>query len=1013
MEVRNNTESNEMLQGPWAMCAGGASLAVAAVAGVLLVKNIPGDGERFSVAMIWFALSIGLSSGVAIGGVGLLRSRIWAQRIMLAFWLTVAGAATLTGAAAMVWGQWWSELTKGSPGLAGAWALVGGGLLIGASISAMLIIASQRRLRYASIVSLAAAAAISLTVLVNVISQRDYYRIPIESLGRYSISDRTENILTGLDEPVSLTCVYTGSAEGKKGSDYRPRVWELLQDLREQADKLGKQIKIASITTDAQRKTEDIRLGGKQRGRTGARHEKFVRDFRAAAAGGITEELKSRQVIWRELAADSYLAQWPVPAPLSVRMSRLIEGFDRTRIMLRSELDHKGIRNYPALVDPARSILMSARESLLSYRATIAAISEVHKGAVKNRSKALEAVAKSVSSISNLVAIVGKSTAPPPSDPDAVIKAFITAAARASEDTHKATVALETIAGVDHATLVVNSSHWIIKANKNKIPLTEFFGKMAKGILLLARRNQQIVQISTAKFKAEEVLRLRKQLSTMKLEFGLARTSAIKALDALIDPDEKSARIMQEASTETLMSELLEKINSLVEQAKALPRLQATSLTKDLAGDNIVIVEAGDKTEVVGFDEVWPLGMLADSQGRPRRVFNGDSAIASRICSITNEPFATVVLVYVQPLPTPEMKKKNQLFANPVLQYKTLTGRLQAANLEVRHWELTKPFAKAMETPTSGPAPKNIILIVLPSIRQAEITDARMENLTREIDKGTPAVFLTESQIKPSGSVAQDKNVTDYLADQWGISVMSNFVVIPAVRDAVNPDQFKIDNLRNRHMPQSSFSSHVIGKGLKGQRLLWRALSTCPITGAGSDSRPELTVTSVLTVPQDQTATWATARFLELQKQYRTTEGGFIRPDFTGEKSPDLKPPFDLAVAATHQGDEASGRKANRIVVLGVGASLADGYVAAGVEVHAQNRTTSMAPPPVMDADLAVNSVLWLGGLQDRIAAGPAVSKPIDVQPHIRTLLMTACAIGLPLLVLAGGAGVMLMRKRR
>ncbi|MDP6047735.1 MAG: hypothetical protein QGG25_19145, partial [Phycisphaerae bacterium] len=66
MEVRNNTESNEMLQGPWAMCAGGASLAVAAVAGVLLVKNIPGDGERFSVAMIWFALSIGLSSGVAI-----------------------------------------------------------------------------------------------------------------------------------------------------------------------------------------------------------------------------------------------------------------------------------------------------------------------------------------------------------------------------------------------------------------------------------------------------------------------------------------------------------------------------------------------------------------------------------------------------------------------------------------------------------------------------------------------------------------------------------------------------------------------------------------------------------------------------------------------------------------------------------------------------------------------------------------------------------------------------------
>ena len=242
---------------------------------------------------------------------------------------------------------------------------------------------------------------------------------------------------------------------------------------------------------------------------------------------------------------------------------------------------------------------------------------------------------------------------------------------------------------------------------------------------------------------------------------------------------------------------------------------------------------------------------------------------------------------------------------------------------------------------------------------------------------------------------------------------MSSYVTIPAVRDDVDPTQFKIDHLRNRAMPQSTFSDHIIGKGLAGQRLLWRALSTCPIVKAASPERPGLSVTGVLTVPEDQRATWATTRFVELQKQYRTTEGSFIRPDFAAEKNPDLRPPFNLAQAAVLEGDQASGREPNRIVVLGVGASLVDSYIGANVEIHSPNRTTSMADPPVMDADLAVNSVLWLGGLQNRIAAGPAMSQPINVAPNTRILLMSICAFGLPMLVVAAGFGVMLLRKRR
>jgi len=1010
MEVRLNSESDEMLHRGWTMLTGSIVLLMAVIAIAALAARMPSDGGRLSTSVVCFAAAMALAAGIGICGICLMQQQIWAQRTMLVFWLGVTVSAIVVGTSALVWPQWWRTTAVAALGGIVAPALVVGVSLVGVLMASMLIAAARSRLRYASVVSLAVTAAIALTAIVNVISQRDYYRLPIESLGRYSISERTERILADLEEPVRLTCVYTGTGEDRKGGDFRPRVWELLEDLNAKAQKLGKYFEIASITTHAERKAEDTRLGAAQRARLGAPHEKFIRDFQTSA-GRFAEQLKIEQRAWQGLGEGSYLSQWPLPAPLAVRMEHLTEGFDRTRIMLREELNHESIRNYPALVAPARSILKSTLDSLKGYRATLAAIEQVYQGAVRNRTKTLEAVALSVRSVGELTAIVGKSTDPAPPDPTAVIKAFIQSAAKASESAYKATAALEGLAGAEHATLVVNSSHWVIKANNNKIALSEFFGKMSKSILLLARRNQQIVQISTAKYKSEEVLRLRKQLATMHLEFGLARAAAEKALGILATPDAKSRRIMQDASTDRLFDGLIARLEALVKQADDLPELKATSLTKDLAGDNIVIVEAGDKTEVVGFDEIWPLSMRTDSQGRPQRVFNGDSAIASRICSMTNEPFATVVLAYVQPLPTPEMVRKNQAFASPVIQYNILRTRLEDANFDVRDWELTQPFTEAFKTPTTMPVAENVILIVLPSTKQAEITEARLANLKREIDNGTPAVFLTESQIKSLGATPYDRKVTEYLAGDWGISVMSDFVIIPAVR--VDDTRFKIDNLRNRAMPQSDFSAHIIGKGLKGQRLLWRALSTCPVARIDPPPRSGLTVSSLLRVPDNQSATWATPRFFELQAQYRTSEGSFIRPNFTAKDKPDIQPPFDLAMTATRKGGSATGEKPNRIVVLGVGASLVDSYIGVNVEVHAPNRTTSMADPPSMDADLVVNSVLWLGGLQGRIAAGPAVSKPIDVQPHTRGLLMVACAIGLPLLVLALGGGVMLVRRRR
>jgi len=1006
MPLRQSAESNEMLHLGWAYLAGGLSLLVAVVHITLLmvlVGNIPTVEEFIWDEVVLPHVAIAMILPVAIGicGVCLMRQRVWAQRALLIFWLIEVVAVVVLVMALMLWSEVSLEIQ-----LASVLMLIT--IVFAPLLTVVLIVASRSRLRYASMVTVSVMAAIALAILVIMISRKDYYIKTLESLGRYSISERTEKILAGLDRPVRLTCVYTGAEDGRKGSDFRPRIWELLDDLSIKAGKLDKVIEIANITSHAQRRREDTRLGHKQRMGPGQPHEEFLRGF-LATAGALSEHIKAEQQAWRGLGDGTYLAQWTIPASLANYLPVLEEGFDRTRQMLRSELEKEGIRNYPALVRPAKSILKSTLHSLNAYRATLGAIAQVYELTSQNHTKALAAVDESVRAVADLAKVVGKPSDPGPGDPAAVIESFIQAAALASDRAYKATKALETVAGPDNDTLVVNSSHWVIKANNNKIGLSEFFAKTSKSMLQLSRRNQQIARISTAKYKAEEVIRLRKQVAMILAEFELARAAAQKALKALITLDKPAGQVLRNAMSGDLFAEIISRTEALTKQADKLPELKATSLTNDLAGDNIVIVEVGDKTEVIAFDKVWPLALRTDDEGKPRRVFNGDSAIASRILSMTREPFATVVFAYVQPRPTPEMVRKHQVHASPVKRYKTLISRLEDANFEVRNWELSQRLTEALKTPTTVPASRGVVLIVLPSTRQAEIAGPYADNLKRAVSGGTPAVFLIESQTKPWGTIPYDRAVTTYLAEEWGIRVASDYVVIPAVRDQDDPDRYRIDDLRNRWMPQSSFSEHVIATGLDGQRLLWKALLACPLEKIDPAPHKGLKVTGLLTVPEDQTTTWATSRFFEVLKQYRTT--GFILPNYKAKDKPDLHVPFDLAAVATLKTDPGNSRKLNRVVVLGVGSSFVDNYIAGSVEVHAPNRTTSIADPPGMNADLVVNSVYWLGGFQDRIAAGPMVSKPIDVKPKTRILLMVLCAAGLPLAVLGAGGCILLLRK--
>jgi len=324
-------------------------------------------------------------------------------------------------------------------------------------------------------------------------------------------------------------------------------------------------------------------------------------------------------------------------------------------------------------------------------------------------------------------------------------------------------------------------------------------------------------------------------------------------------------------------------------------------------------------------------------------------------------------------MPTPDM---------PVERLTALRRRLEAANFEVEEWNLTDPMPGsgpndpnvASTQPAKGARPRVLLILPPPAStmpsgmnspiprfgprEQAKIADA--------IDAGTGAIFLTHfhwpRQVGFFGApTTPEYPLGDYLSNTWGISAMTDFLVFSASRDPENPQKFKVNFERFQHMPLNTFTNHPIGKPLQGQRTLWTWV--CPVA-TGENVPEDVTISPILRVPENWDATWATSRFMEIAEQFRTAEGSYVQPNF---EAGDIRPPFPVAVAATRSGNASY---ASRIVVLGTGQGLMDGYLDAPVARQDAQGSVTLTDPPSTNADVVINSALWLTGWEQYIAAG-------------------------------------------
>ena len=1025
MAVRSSDKTYELLRSSMAplVAAVCAVLALVPAAGLgWFLAAHPAQRAEMQAYMGGWIIVMCLVAAISVQ---LARGRAGAQRFLLVFWLLVAMVSLLSMLAGALWGlDWWTAPLAlhvlAVPML--AISLIAVALLVACSTA-------RSRLRYASYVTVSLAAAAGIVIVFNMIAQTEYYRRDIQTLGRYGLSQRTRRILQSIQAPVRLTCVYTSSDEKMRASDYRPAVLELLEEMQQ----ANPRIEVANAATDSAKAKVVSRLRG-QLGAQVEQHTKFLREFNQRT-DPLRKAIATEGEMWKALGEDSYVGMWGLQGELVALLGKTSQELERSRSRVARELAASALPDFAGIIEEVIQAFTGDRDTLQARAAELEKIAKIPAAAQANKAAVLAAMDKCVQSVQAMTEN-SRATTQPADASDMLVKSIVSAR-KAIQDTLAAAKAMENIAGTANAELVRQSRRFQLTVPSGTLEvrtdLATFLEKyVAKSLEDIARELEGIKRVAKPEYYAQGIRQMNGTAREIRDVVTQVRQAATAAVEALCTIDDASKKILQRAGEKEAFKEILGVIRPLVEDAQKLPALENNTLTKDIVSDNIIIVETGGKAGVVKFDEVWPLkssGASASEGGgtKEQRVFNGDSAVASKVLVMTSEPFATLVLTYFLPVAdAAAVLPPSEIVLEEV---SALRKRLEESNFEVRLWNLSEAL------PVEGGTRPAVLLVLPPPPTVPLSTHApatwktfsaeHIAKVRQAIDSGIPAIFLAQFQpprqvIPQAPPIQPPYGFGEYLAREWGLDVRNDYLVVPAVRDEVVPDRFKIDNQRFAYMPLSNFSDHDIARPLQAQRLLWTWLS--PITRTGPV--PGVTVWPLLTVPANWESTWATTRLKELISQFQTGEGSYIWPDYAAG---DMRVPFDVAVAAVRGGQPTTRKTATssatttsapagkpaRIVVMTTAASLVDGYLNQRVSQTDAKGTLTLTDPPWANADLVINSVYWLIGREQYIAAGPVQVKPVAlISPNVLAWVRGLCLVGLPLVVAGIGGVVMLLRRR-
>jgi hypothetical protein len=266
---------------------------------------------------------------------------------------------------------------------------------------------------------------------------------------------------------------------------------------------------------------------------------------------------------------------------------------------------------------------------------------------------------------------------------------------------------------------------------------------------------------------------------------------------------------------------------------------------------------------------------------------------------------------------------------------------------------------------------------------------------------GAKAIFLALGSPRPPGAPASAYAYEQMLKTDWGIQVEHRYRVMRAVPSAKDPGMYSFDPIQFHYMRLNHFTDQPIGKPLRARRMLF--LHACPVVKA-AQTPPDVTFEPVLEVPGKAQDMWAEGDFAPIIKALRERS-----KDTMFARSSDVKePPFPVIAAAENK------KTNNRVVVMGIGASLLENYLEAAVpRIDAKGEVRLVTdPPPTENVELFANALYWLGGKTELIAAGPADVPIVGPIADSSKQRLWGITMGWALAVLVIGGAVMFIRRR-
>lgn len=886
--------------------------------------------------------------------------------------------------------------------------------------------AAQRRLRFGSNVALQVVMAALLLVILNGLGSMVRARQDLSRFGGYGLSDRTKHILDELAEPVRLTAVYTSTDPEKHRDEYLPRVEDLFEEMRlYRPDRVQ-----VSVVRDLSDKRELERRFQEQFSSEAVAHRDF-QNFAEQTLQEIRQALRDQLLLLTQIQqGDTWLGRFPQFTSILISLQQSVKDIEKTQEKVQELTSNVALPQYSeanneigALVTSLKSTLEDAQRWLEDAADLVEVMGEDRAGFFARTHERLPEMERLRA---DLVASIGRPTDPLPEDMAGALQAAARSAGVLADWLAGEVSRLNEVVG----DLPALGDHplWLFEAKVaifvSRVSLPEVLSSVRKQLVDLR------AQITTVLRQGPSEALLRRAVDHVR-EFVASVDATLEAVRENLVRLEEDFRRVPEAERQLLASvqgedsvygQLLERLKDLEKRKDDLPELKFGELADRLLEDNIVVVEYGKDFRVLSFDEVWvleedPFGLGTEHR---RRTFAGDTAVASALLSMSQEkPFATVIITGFEP----DIPQQFATFMRPptgpipMLSLNELQERLEKANFKVKQWNMAKEDAP--------PAPEEgteAVYIVLPPPDVSHLGFAAAgqmptwgptytQRLDEAVRESAGAVFACTYMIPErrggflGGTLTQPPYLLgDYLRRNWGIEVFSQYRVVYGESDPQHPGRYGVNLTKWNWLPLNNFTDHPIGRPFRGRYLPMN--NVCKVDRAAEI--PEgVTVEEVLTVPNDDNY-WGVQNVLRIvQILTDASSGGWVTKDFDG-RGPweDIPAPFPVMLAA----ENGEGKRA---VVTGTASSWTDMFLRQPI-FRADPRADRIVfdPPPVANAELAINCLLWVLKREDLIGSGPPLTPLIQpISEPARRVLTTLVVAWAGLALVVGGA-VMMVRRR-